>query len=1042
MSPRGQLARAKPRGMNRLLAALALAVAGCGDPAPHSRAQRIGALDEAIGGPHAIGRVGDFLLENDQIRLVIADTGVDPRDPSKSTLGRVNTTFGGTLVDADLRRVGGDGAHGNDQLAELLPGFVFTVINPTSVKVTQSGDDGKAAEVTVTGTPSDLLQMVSLLDVGLVGINSLELTQTYRLAPGKRYVEIETTVKNTSAGAHPFPFLDPTQLRSLGFDIPGIDQIQLSVPMGQLPLLGGEQQLFAPGVPGFNVRFAIEDSYAKAGGFPAFPGLAIDYLASRGVGVSYGLTVPPSKDNYVNAYASGYAGQHLTPTSMLVPFTYAGVAGVYMVRPPATLGPQQQFSYTSYFVVGRGDVASVADTIFELHGEATGTFGGRVIDQQTSQPIAGASVLVLDAADHVIDQLETDAMGGFLAHLPAGSYKYTAVVDDRLSTTPVAFTMTAGGHAGVGPIEMAAPATLVASALDELGRHAPAKFQLLGRVPAAQQGKDPRSFLYSLERGERQRPTAFDGSDQFLEGAWWTADGKISTSVRPGTYELIVSRGPEYEVTRKMIELRAGAFTAEQVTLVRAFSSDGWVAGDFHIHAQPSTDSGLPIAQRVASCAAEGLEVAIATDHNYITDYAPVIASQGLDSWLLGVPGMELTTFEMGHFNGYPLRVDPGSTRGGEFRWAGQPPQALFDQLRALAIDPRRAIVQVNHPRQQVLGYFAQFFVDELTAQPYTPTGLLGIFSPYGDEFQPQRFSLDFDAIELVTGKQTEDNHTFRAPDPLPEGPFPDPQPVPGEIVVGPDGRSQFPGVVETWFTLLDHGKVATGMGTSDSHHLIGDEPGYARTMLYVGAGKDVPGGYTRDDVVEAIHRHRAITTNAPFLEMTVGDHAIGDTVVVQGGSVAVKIHVRAPQWAKVDHLVVYSNSAIVAQQVIPATQGTDYQTTITLQLAKDAWIVAEATGTGNMFPVLTPTEFPPLDATVVIKALSIGLDLSALPLTSKLRPARVHTSTPYAITNPIWIDVDGNGFTPPKPPLPARPAGGAPPDIRARFDALPEVSP
>ena len=92
----------------------------------------------------------------------------------------------------------------------------------------------------------------------------------------------------------------------------------------------------------------------------------------------------------------------------------------------------------------------------------------------------------------------------------------------------------------------------------------------------------------------------------------------------------------------------------------------GLDAGDFHVHAQPSTDSGLPIADRVTSCAAEGLEVAVATDHNYITDYSPVIANLSLDEWLLGVPGMELTTFEMGHFIGYPLKVDPGSTRGGE----------------------------------------------------------------------------------------------------------------------------------------------------------------------------------------------------------------------------------------------------------------------------------------------------------------------------------------------------------------------------------------
>src|SRR5262249_8826333 len=161
-------------------AVLVAMLAGCSAAPPHSRAQRIGALDEAIGGPHAIGRVGDFLLENDQIRLVIADTGVDPRDPSKTTHGRVNSTFGRTPIEADLQRPGGDHGRGNDQLAELLPGFVFTIINPTSVAVTRDGSDGGAAEVTVTGTPSDLVQSVYLLDAGLVGVTSLTLTQTYR----------------------------------------------------------------------------------------------------------------------------------------------------------------------------------------------------------------------------------------------------------------------------------------------------------------------------------------------------------------------------------------------------------------------------------------------------------------------------------------------------------------------------------------------------------------------------------------------------------------------------------------------------------------------------------------------------------------------------------------------------------------------------------------------------------------------------------------------------------------------------------------------
>ena len=36
------------------------------------------------------------------------------------------------------------------------------------------------------------------------------------------------------------------------------------------------------------------------------------------------------------------------------------------------------------------------------------------------------------------------------------------------------------------------------------------------------------------------------------------------------------------------------------------------------------------------------------------------------------------------------------------------------------------------------------------------------------DEFRPENYSTDFDAIEILTGSRLEDVHTFRAPDPLP----------------------------------------------------------------------------------------------------------------------------------------------------------------------------------------------------------------------------------------------------------------------------------
>jgi hypothetical protein len=177
---------------------------------------------------------------------------------------------------------------------------------------------------------------------------------------------------------------------------------------------------------------------------------------------------------------------------------------------------------------------------------------------------------------------------------------------------------------------------------------------------------------------------------------------------------------------------------------------------------------------------------------------------------------------------------------------------------------------------------------------------------------------------------------------------------------------------------------------------------------------------------------------------MTAGDKTIGD--MVAGTAVEVVIRVRAATWAKVDTLVVYSNSAVLQTIAIPADQQTDFETRITVRPTRDAWVVAEATGSSNMFPVVSPTELPPLDATVIISALTSGLgggglDLSnAVPIASKLKPEKLHVSSPYAITNPIWIDFDNDGkWTPNKPAFVSRtqPVSEDRPDVRAQFDAL-----
>src|SRR5262249_9205727 len=159
-------------------------------------------------------------------------------------------------------------------------------------------------------------------------------------------------------------------------------------------------------------------------------------------------------------------------------------------------------------------------------------FGGRVVDELTQAPVANANVFVIHDGDdpkspqaRILDHIQTDARGAFLARLAPGKYQYIIVADDRLTTDPVGFTVTAREQTGV-LAQIKPPGALVVATLDELGRHAPAKIQLVGHFDASHQSANPppdgRTFLYSLKLGEHTRPTAFDAGNRFIEGSWWT----------------------------------------------------------------------------------------------------------------------------------------------------------------------------------------------------------------------------------------------------------------------------------------------------------------------------------------------------------------------------------------------------------------------------------------------------------------------------------------------------------------------------------------
>jgi hypothetical protein len=65
---------------------------------------------------------------------------------------------------------------------------------------------------------------------------------------------------------------------------------------------------------------------------------------------------------------------------------------------------------------------------------------------------------------------------------------------------------------------------------------------------------------------------------------------------------------------------------------------------------------------------------------------------------------------------------------------------------------------------------------------------------------------------------------------------------------------------------------------------------------------------------------------------------------------------------------------------------------------------------------VVTALEFEAVNTDAVFDALSVGLDLSSL--SGSISPPKSYYLTPFAITNPIWFDVDGGGWQSPRPAI------------------------
>ncbi len=398
----------------------------------------------------------------------------------------------------------------------------------------------------------------------------------------------------------------------------------------------------------------------------------------------------------------------------------------------------------------------------------------------------------------------------------------------------------------------------------------------------------------------------------------------------PGRYRVHATRGPEFSVSTLEIEVRAGESSFLSLAPPqREVETPGWISADFHVHAAPSFDSTVNPSTRLASFAAEGGEILVASDHDVIFDYRDQIEKMGLRDVLHGTSGVEITSIShtapvvhtSGHFNIFPMPYRPDENRGGMIRNEGKRLREILDEARAL---PGQRVVQLNHPRNPKPLHDGAFF-NHLGVAGAAFDNRLPLESPPNDVLlEPAARSgtrdIDFDAIELMNGSQIE----------------------------------RYALVVEDWHALLRQGFHKTGTANSDTHslhHVVATPRNYVRLR------DDRVAAFKSDEFIAAIQRGALIGTTGPILEVSMGEAEPGDTYSGRSGTLEVEI--RAASWIPVSKLEIYVDGTLVREATVdgPASRSFD------LEFPKDAYVTVRASGEAKgvyseVLPNFTPMAF------------------------------------------------------------------------------------
>jgi hypothetical protein len=411
-----------------------------------------------------------------------------------------------------------------------------------------------------------------------------------------------------------------------------------------------------------------------------------------------------------------------------------------------------------------------------------------------------------------------------------------------------------------------------------------------------------------------------------------------------------VSRGSEYHAEYRTLKIDDGKTTDMSVKLPRVVDTTGWVSADFHSHSSPSGDNTSSQLGRVLNLIGEHIEFAPCTEHNRISTYEHHLTQLRAKAFMATVSGMELTgtPLPFNHQNVFPLIFKPRTQDGGA-PVTDASPETQMERIAAWDNNSVK-LIQQNHPD---LGWL--FYDRDGNKTP--------------DEGYSRSFSL-MNVMEI---------HPI------------DPLLKPSQFEVR-DGKTIGNQTALNWLQLLNQGFRIYGVVNTDSHYNFHGSGGL---KLWIRSSTDDPVKINSDEMRDASREGHLIMSNGPYLKAIFTEAESnqepvisGQDLVAKSKKVSAKIRVQCPNWLDVDTVIVLvngrrSDKLTFSRDTHPDMFGTDvvkFDRTVDVELTEDAHIVVL---TGHRTQVLGDIMGPMWG-----------------------------TQHPTALSNPVFVDIAGDGFT------------------------------